>query len=186
VGLTVHRVPTAEWGGNAIVNGNGTILLPIYSADAKLPAYCSGRWKREVSLRWMRGQGVEACELWLGISRDEARRIRAPRCRWVQERYPLIFDVPMGRADCLRLVSEMGWPQPPRSSCWCCPNQGGHEWRALVGTPDFDRAVALEGELMQIDPTARLHRGGATLADTDLTRQMDLISEGCETGFCYV
>ena len=42
-------------------------------------------------------------ELWLGISTDEAIRMKTSRDPWITNRYPLI-EAGMSRSDCLRLV----------------------------------------------------------------------------------
>ena len=44
-------------------------------------------------------------ELWLGISTDEAIRVRTSRDRWITDRYPLI-EAGMSRSDCLNWWKE--------------------------------------------------------------------------------
>ena len=43
---------------------------------------------------------LTAVELWLGISTDEAIRMKPSRDRWIQNRYPLI-EAGMSRRDCM-------------------------------------------------------------------------------------
>lgn len=106
------------WGGE----DGTTILIPCYTNQSgkvsKLSEYCSGEWKRDVSMRWaakmpeFKERGVVN---WIGISTDEQRRIRTPRRLWFDLRYPLIMDRPTSVAGCLAAVDRMGWPEPPRS-----------------------------------------------------------------------
>ena len=77
-----------------------------------------------------RGQRVPAdttVELWLGISTDEAIRMKTSRDRWIHNRYPLIA-VGMSRKDCLEWWE--GWYDRPleRSSCIGCPYQSRQRW----------------------------------------------------------
>ena len=92
---------------------NDTVLLPGYtniSGDVgKLSPFCSGKWKRDVAERWMRSVGIQTARNWLGISRDEARRIRAQHRPWLALWYPLIFEVPMRREECVQLIRDQGW-----------------------------------------------------------------------------
>ncbi len=45
-------------------------------------------------------------ELWLGISTDEAIRMKTSRDRWIENRYPLI-EAGMSRRDCMRNSPEL-------------------------------------------------------------------------------
>ncbi len=77
-----------------------------------------------------RGQRVPAdttVELWLGISTDEAIRVRTSRDRWIRNRYPLI-EARMSRQDCLEWW-EGRYDRPlERSSCIGCPYQSRQRW----------------------------------------------------------
>ena len=73
-------------------SGEQTVLLPGWTTmgplgPGKLSPFCSGKWKRDVGERWMRSIGIETARNWIGISRDEARRIRAQHRNWGN--YPL-------------------------------------------------------------------------------------------------
>ena len=66
-------------------------------------------------------------ELWLGISTDEAIRMKDSRDRWMANRYPLI-EVGMSRRDCLDWW-EARYDRPlERSACVACPFQSRHRW----------------------------------------------------------
>lgn len=169
------------------------VLLPMYTNQSgmvgKLSNYCSAEWKRDVISRWMREQGIKQATNWIGISIDEMARVRTPRRAWLRLRYPLIFDVPMRRQDCINLVLSMGWPEPPRSSCWMCPNMRDREWRDMKThyPDDFQRAVQLERELRLRDQNLFLHESCKPLDEIDFTQyQSGLFDNGCASGYCFI
>ena len=66
-------------------------------------------------------------ELWLGISTDEAVRMRDSRDRWIRNRYPLI-EAGMSRRDCVKWW-EARYDRPlERSACVACPFQSRRRW----------------------------------------------------------
>jgi hypothetical protein len=108
------------------------------------------------------------------------------REKWNHE-YPLI-DRRLTRGDCVALVLRMGWPSPPRSSCWMCPYRTNAEWRHLKNSDpqDFAAAVAFDADLRSVDPTLYLHRSGVPLSDAEIGgAQGDLLDMGCASGMCF-
>jgi len=191
VGLAITRVPKSEFTDVDLYGGEDDkiLLIPAFTTIngevGKMPPFCSGEWKRDVIHRWLRSKGVTEARCWVGISTNEKRRIRAPRRQWVQERYPLIFDVPMSKGDCIRLVMDvMGWPKPPRSACWMCPNLSDDEWREM-DAEDFAKAVRFEREIRQKDNFVFLHQIGKPLDQVDFTDRQEQLY-GCESGYCFV
>ncbi len=66
-------------------------------------------------------------ELWLGISTDEAIRMKTSRDRWIENRYPLI-EAGMSRRDCMEWW-EARYDRPlERSACVACPFQSRQRW----------------------------------------------------------
>jgi hypothetical protein len=191
VGLEIHRVPKSRFATVDLYGGEegDTLLIPAFTTQngevGKLPTYCSVEWKRRVTARWLRSLGVEQARVWVGISRDEMKRVRAPSKQWMQEWYPLLFDVPMGKGDCIRLVmDEMGWPKPPRSACWMCPNMNDEEWREM-DAGDFKKAVAFDAGLRKRDNFVFLHSIGKPLSEVDFTDRQPTLT-GCDSGYCFV
>jgi len=172
--------------------GEETIVLPgftnITGTIGKLSPFCSGKWKRDVGERWMRSIGIETCRNWIGISRDEASRIRAQHRGWLELWYPLIFEVPMTRAWCVELIRSEGWVgQIPHSACWMCPNHSDAEWidMKLNWPEDFQAACDLETEMHAKDPHFFLHPSCVPLAEVDFLAQTTMFSDrGCTTG-CF-
>ncbi len=193
VGVDYVRIPKADYATVDLypASGEGSTLMPIFTTQSgkmgKLPAFCSDEWKRRVAMRYLRAQGVKQCDVWMGISTDEMKRVRTPVEQWFRERYPLIFEVPSSRSECIRIVESMGWPTPPRSSCWMCPNMGDAEWRELKenSPEDFAKAVALEQEMRLQDHTAWLHKSGRPLNEVVFSEPTSQMSLGC-SGMCWV
>ena len=87
-------------------------------------------------------------ELWLGISTDEAIRMRASRDRWIRNRYPLI-EAGMSRQDCLDWW-EARYDRPlERSACVGCPYQSRQRWvETKQRFPElFDEAVEIDSNM---------------------------------------
>ena len=66
-------------------------------------------------------------ELWLGISTDEAIRMKDSRDRWMTNRYPLI-ETGMSRKDCADWWAARHDRPLERSACVACPFQSRQRW----------------------------------------------------------
>lgn len=137
--------------------------------------------------------GVQA-EQWIGISLDEASRMKPSRNAWQVNRWPLI-ERRMSRSDCMGWLSRAGWAAP-KSSCIGCPYHSNDQWRAL---PPEELADAVEvdrrlrdrpPEAYRLKGTMFLHRSGKPLDQVDLRTdedrgQTNLFQNECE-GMCGV
>ena len=88
------------------------------------------RRKIRTLLGLTKGQRVPsatAVELWLGISTDEAIRMKPSRDRWIQNRYPLI-EAGMSRRDCMDWWDARYDRPLERSACIGCPYQSRRRW----------------------------------------------------------
>lgn len=135
---------------------------------------------------------------WIGISLDEATRMKPAHDPWVENRWPLI-ELRMHRRDCLDWMQAHGYPTPPRSACVYCPFHNDHEWRRLRDEePDaFAAAVEFERRLQETKAASNnfrttpfLHRSLVTLDKVDLSTpedrgQLNLFENECE-GMCGV
>lgn len=195
VGLELRVVKASDFADIAIIKLGGsisTVQLPGYTTQSggvgKLEPFCSGAWKRDVGERWLRSVGVETARMWIGISRDEARRIRNQHRNWLQLWYPLIFQVPMTRSMCVALIRACEWLGIiPHSACWMCPNASDSEWldMSLHFPGDFMKACELEAETRLIDPHFYLHPSCVPLAEVDFTAQRTMFADrGCTAG-CF-
>ena len=158
-------------------------LLPMYSScGGRLPTYCSGEWKRDAMRRYLRSIGVKRGEqvtMWLGISFDEAHRMKPNKSAWIHNEYPLI-DLGMRRNDVLAYLRNDGWPTPPRSSCWMCPHRTATDWKAL-NENDFKKAVEFERDIHRTRPDLFLNSSRKPLSEGIEDHVMD----GCDGGFCF-
>lgn len=174
-----------------IFNGEGTMLIPaFFTNDAKASNFCSSYWKRDFVKRIAVQRGLVPGINWLGISTDEMRRVKTPRAANWLLRFPLVFDVPTSRNQCIQLISEYGWPKAPKSSCWMCPNRRDAQWIHLRDNrPDeFSAAVDFDIELRKQKPDAFLHDSRTPLGEVVLKEaeedhgQLSL----CDSGECFV
>lgn len=89
-------------------------------------------------------------EMLIGISTDEAQRMKESRIKWIHNYYPLIA-ANYSRQDCLDYMKKLDLV-PPRSACWMCPYRRDEEWLSLQESDpqDFKRAVEFDREIRTI------------------------------------
>lgn len=145
-----------------------------------------------------RGQKTVGVMQWIGISLDEAHRMKPSRDAWAACRWPLI-EAGMKRHDCLRWMKAHGYPMPPRSACVYCPFHSDAEWRRLKNEEpeEFAKAVQFEKDLQAAhlhDDSRKgvpfLHSKTIPLGDIDFSSdiergQGELFGNDC-TGLCGV
>ena len=134
---------------------------------------------------------------WIGISMDEAHRMKPSRMSCVQNRWPLI-ELAMNRTNCLSWFDARGLKRPPKSACTFCPYHNDAMWRDMKANDPESFADAC-----RIDEAIRpgiakqrnkeqwyLHRQRIPLADVDMRTkqeagQADMFGNECE-GMCGV
>lgn len=67
---------------------------------------------------------------WIGISTDEAHRMKPAPVKYITHRWPLI-EASMSRGDCIAWMLANGYPQPPKSACTFCPFHDESVWAAM-------------------------------------------------------
>jgi len=148
--------------------------------------------QREV-VRRLGGRPKGGAEVWIGISRDEASRMKPSRVQYIKNRWPLI-ERDMTRRDCLAWLSEHGYATVPKSSCIGCPFHSNAQWRSLRETPDeWADAVSVDSAIRtQSGMRGRqfMHRSMLPLAEVDLSTpeengQVNMFENECE-GLCGV
>ncbi len=193
IGVPIHRVEKSRYATVDLYGGaeKKSLLIPAFTTKGddigKLPGYCSNEWKARVIQRWAtQEQKLKAVTLWMGISTDEQRRASNPVGKW-QKRYPLI-ELNLSRNDCLNLVMDFGWPEPPRSSCWMCPNhrEGEWQWQKDNAPTDHLKAIAFDADIRKVDADAWLHPSAKPLGDVTFEQSNDVMFGGCQTGLCFV
>jgi len=100
---------------------------------------------------WLELQADPLVVQWIGISTDEASRMKESHVDYVKNIWPLI-DANISRQDCLNWMKEKGFPKPPRSACVFCPYHSDHEWlRLQTEEPEeFKRAIRFEKEYQRL------------------------------------
>ncbi len=144
--------------------------------------------------RWRSGERI--VQQSLGISTDEASRMKPSRNKQIFHRWPLI-ELGMSRSSCLAWMEKNGYPQPPRSACTFCPFHSDHEWQRLKShdPESFNDAVQFEREVQKIykenDETSTsdifLHRSLIPLDQVKFSdsRQINMFENECE-GYCGI
>lgn len=131
----------------------------------------------------------------IGISLDEATRMKPSRTPWVTNQYPLV-EAGLRRHNCLEITRSVGLPDPRKSSCVFCPYHGDDFWRRLkTENPDeFARAASFDDAIRDMSKSGVrgqvfLHRSMKPLRVIDFDAQGRLFSnledEECEGG-CFL
>ena len=189
--LLASRVAAIPW-HMVMPNGDRAMGRRQCTAEYKIyPLTVKTRELLELKPR-QRAKGV-LCEMLIGISTDEALRMKPAKEAWKKHRWPLI-EMGMNRNDCLRWMECKGYPLPPKSSCIGCPYHSDHEWRLIKADPD-SWADALEVDAaIRNQPKMKgqqfMHRSCVPLAEVDLSTaeergQVDMFNNECE-GMCGV
>jgi hypothetical protein len=164
-GIPVHTTSKgklSEWVIDRQKQGKRFVSVPLYTAapdggrEGMLRRQCTREFKVEPIERFVRThlgykprQRIkERVRSLIGISIDEAIRMKPSRTRWISNRYPLV-DAEITRARCKEIVLEAGLPEPKKSSCVYCPYHSDAFWKELKEehpeefqkAVDFDHAI---------------------------------------------
>ena len=133
--------------------------------------------------------------VWLGISTDEAVRMKPADVLWQNNRWPLI-EKGMSRGDCYGWLESRGYRAPPKSSCVGCPYHSNAHWRDMQDNAPHDWADAVRvdkiirytGTLRNARHQQYMHAKRIPLDEVDLRTledrgQLNLFANEC-TGMC--
>lgn len=145
--------------GEDYLNHRRRAAIPAFSTtqDGKptmMSRFCSKSYKVEVIYRKARElvgpRG--SVESWIGISTDEAHRMKPTGKKWISNRFPLI-EAGFNRTDCVDYVVERLGMRPPKSSCFFCPYHSDAYWIDLKKNhpEDFARAVEFDVAIRNLD-----------------------------------
>ena len=129
-------------------------------------------------------------ELWLGISTDEAIRMKTSRDRWITNHYPLI-EAAMSRQDCIDWWAAHYDRPLERSACVACPFQSRQRWvETKRRWPDlFAEAVQIDANLrdsnrgLALDKTPYLHMLRMPLAEAVSLDEAEMGPDGQRDSF---
>ena len=144
------------------------------------------------------GKKIIYAKIWIGISVDEAHRMKPSRVDYIENIWPLI-DVDLSREGCLSWIKSKGYPVPPRSACVFCPFHSDFEWKKLRDEQpeEWQRAIKFEQDMQDAQLKQEvllgkpyLHSSCKPLWDVDLNdkpekQQLNLFGNECE-GMCGV
>lgn len=177
-GVTVHRHLEAlkAWGlpipletvqyRDGIATDYGLRQIPFFlvaedGALGQVNRQCTNRYKIQPLEKKMREDAgyvprqrstAGSVTLWLGISTDEATRMKPNQNRMIKNIWPLI-EIGWSRRDCIDYVeAQIGW-KPPKSRCVMCPYINPRDWEHIQdrSPEDWAEAVALDARMRQID-----------------------------------
>jgi hypothetical protein len=131
-----------------------------------------------------------ATEMWVGISTDEAFRMKPSRVQYIVNRFPLI-ERGMNRNACRYWLDQNGW-RAPKSACIGCPFHNAAHWRQLEPEELADAILVDEAIRNQVGMKGQqfMHASRKPLSEVDLRSdteigQGDLFNNECE-GMCGV
>jgi len=145
-----------------------------------------------LGLRPRQRAGAQSVEMLIGISIDEAHRMKPARDKWIKNRWPLV-EKRMSRGDCIKYVEKAIGKTPPRSSCLFCPFHNDKEWLHVKNGPadEWQKVIEVEKKL-QTMPKLRnkpfLHRDLKPIDQVEFydgSDQLDMFGNECE-GMCGV
>lgn len=175
------------------VHGGRFASVPWHMPGAMGRRQCTREYKLDPLRRKMRelvGKKGHA-QVCIGISVDEAHRMKPARNKWQHHTWPLI-DMRMTRADCLVWMARNGYPQPPKSSCLGCPYHSDQQWQEIKSGPAHEWADVVEiDKAIRVVPKMRLeqfmHRSCKPIDQVQFSNeaQTDLFGNECE-GMCGV
>lgn len=201
----VYRVTAGNLRENTLARWNTTgqrfAAVPwfIKMPDGKV-AMGRRQCTKEYKIRPIQKKIVELCDgerkkaeasLWIGISLDEATRMKPSQVKYIENKWPLI-ESRMTRNDCLRWLERHGYPKPPKSACIACPFHNDNGWRHIKADP------ASWQDAVEIDRTIRnqsgfkgeqfAHRSMIPLEEVDFSTaeengQLNFFENECE-GMC--
>lgn len=175
--------------------------IPAYSGNGTglLRRQCTREYKidpiqkkvREL-MGYKKGQRIkEKAVCMIGISVDEAQRMKPSRERWIENTWPLI-DAGMRREDCHIYLTERNLPTPKKSSCIYCPFHSDAAWKDLKQNhpKEWERIIDADKRIrrmgMKVEEDMYLHRSCKPIDEVDFNEdQMDFFGNECD-GYCGV
>jgi hypothetical protein len=175
------RVPSmpAFMKGSGMVNRQCTDIYKIRQVMGKVKELCGARTARD----------LPEMEMWLGISVDEAHRMKPNPKKKITNIFPLI-DAGLSRLDCINYMKQFDCPNVRRSACVFCPFQSGADWQDLkenhpeqwkIACEVDEKYRAIAGRVLNSD--IYVNRACVPLKDIEFADQIDLFGGECG-GFC--
>ena len=109
---------------------------------------CTNEYKLNPMRRYLRSLGVKQAEMWIGISTDEAIRMKPSRLKWITHRWPLI-EKKLSRESCANYLRDRMGTVAPRSSCIGCPLHNDAYWIRMkhLNPEEFEDACQFDEQI---------------------------------------
>ena len=192
------------------IRGGRFACVPFYtesdvSAGGTLRRQCTREFKVTPITQKIRelcglGKGQRAGKAvrvtpYIGISLDEAIRMKPSREAWIKHEWPLV-DMRMTRTHCLEWMAKHSYPRPVKSACTFCPyhNDGLGRDMKLNDPESWAQAVEVDemirGGVRGTSQKLYVHRSMKPLVEVDFRNaedfgQIDAFNNECE-GMCGV
>jgi len=147
--------------------------------------------------RYLRENGLKkgGVIMILGISYDEALRMKDSDVKWIRHEYPLV-DLKMTRHDCINWLKSHNLEVPEKSSCVFCPYHSKKEWlkQKERGGKDWDIAIEIDEKIRHRRPNfiSYVHNSRIPLkkltSESDFgAKQLNFMEDSeCDSGYCFL
>ncbi len=170
--------------------------LPTFTENGTgiLRRQCTNEYKIEVVMKRVKNlhqlkryARMKPTEIWIGITVDEASRMKDSPKFNITNKYPLI-DLMMNRSDCRKWLESKDFPVPVKSSCVFCPYSSNGSWKRMKQDSEvWDKVVKVDNSIRssgKLKEKTFLHRSCKPIDEVYLQEdQEDLFDNECE-GYC--
>lgn len=123
------------------------INMPVFTESStgkkgQTKRQCTDHYKlRPIRKKLTEIWGRKKFRQWIGISLDEAMRMKKSDVKYIENYYPLVETLRYTRADCIKWLEDNGFGVPVKSSCIGCPYHDNDAWLSLT---EAERKDAIE------------------------------------------
>jgi hypothetical protein len=197
------KVVTVRPKNTKLQAGRAGTIIPAFTNIGQVRRECTKEWKISPIRRYIRTLFPDrprpnAVQLFMGISWDEALRMKDSNVKYITHKYPLV-DRRIRRTDCIQWLEQNNLDVPPKSSCVFCPYRNRTSWQELKrnGGWDWEQAVIADKEIRNLAArhgiSLYLHPYRKPLAEAisipeDLGAKKLGFGDGdptCDSGFCF-
>lgn len=179
-----------------------TPSIPVrLSNGAPAQRSCTNHFKVRVIEKWLRENGATKqapADVLIGISTDEIQRVNTKQVNAYQTKLFPLIDLGLNRDACIGIITDVGLPVPPKSSCFFCPFKRVQQWQEM--RRDEPELFAKSADLEDSINERRAARGKDSVYLTrlliplrDITEAQDMLPgfdspdiDSCDEGVCWV
>lgn len=153
---------------------------------------CTSKFKIAPIRKFMRNElkitRNSPCNVYIGISYDEADRMNPSNVLYAKSVYPFIdgyrdyCEPGITVDDCQKIISEAGFPVIPKSGCWFCPFAKTLD---LLDPRYRSKTISLEENNSRF-PEIKLRGMGKNVKTVRNLDSNDMSKDSCKSGYCMV